>query len=101
MEDVATPEGFARDPDLVQAFYNARRRQLQQPDVAPNAAHLALAKLEEALGDRFLLVTQNIDNLHERAGNKNIIHMHGEAAQSSLRMERSGAGLERGRAAGG
>lgn len=53
MEDVATPEGFARDPDLVQAFYNARRRQLQQPDVAPNAAHLALAKLEEALGDRF------------------------------------------------
>ena len=78
VEDVATPEGFARDPDLVQAFYNARRRQLQQPDVAPNAAHLALAKLEEALGDRFLLVTQNIDNLHERAGNRNIIHMHGE-----------------------
>ena len=78
VEDVATPEGFARDPDLVQAFYNARRRQLQQPDVVPNAAHLALAKLEEALGDRFLLVTQNIDNLHERAGNKNIIHMHGE-----------------------
>jgi NAD-dependent deacetylase len=78
VEDVATPEGFARDPDLVQAFYNARRRQLQQPEIAPNAAHLALAKLEEALGDRFLLVTQNIDNLHERAGNKNIIHMHGE-----------------------
>ena len=78
VEDVATPEGFARDPDLVQAFYNARRRQLLQPEIAPNAAHLALAKLEEALGDRFLLVTQNIDNLHERAGNKNIIHMHGE-----------------------
>ena len=78
VEDVATPEGFARDPALVQAFYNARRRQLQQPDVAPNAAHLALAKLEEALGDRFLLVTQNIDNLHERAGNTNVIHMHGE-----------------------
>ena len=78
VEDVATPEGFARDPELVQAFYNARRRQLQQPEIAPNPAHLALAKLEEALGDRFLLVTQNIDNLHERAGNKNIIHMHGE-----------------------
>ncbi|HHA1935699.1 TPA: Sir2 family NAD+-dependent deacetylase [Enterobacter ludwigii] len=78
VEDVATPEGFARDPDLVQAFYNARRRQLQQPEVVPNPAHLALAKLEETLGDRFLLVTQNIDNLHERAGNKNIIHMHGE-----------------------
>lgn len=78
VEDVATPEGFARDPALVQAFYNARRRQLQQPEIAPNAAHLALAKLEEALGDRFLLVTQNIDNLHERAGNRNVIHMHGE-----------------------
>lgn len=50
VEDVATPEGFARDPALVQAFYNARRRQLQQPEIAPNAAHPALAKLEEALG---------------------------------------------------
>ncbi|WP_289627263.1 Sir2 family NAD-dependent protein deacetylase, partial [Escherichia coli] len=61
--------GFDRDPELVQAFYNARRRQLQQPEIQPNAAHLALAKLQDALGDRFLLVTQNIDNLHERAGN--------------------------------
>ncbi|HED9109406.1 TPA: NAD-dependent protein deacylase, partial [Salmonella enterica subsp. enterica serovar Enteritidis] len=78
VEDVATPEGFARNPGLVQTFYNARRQQLQQPEIQPNAAHLALAKLEEALGDRFLLVTQNIDNLHERAGNRNIIHMHGE-----------------------
>lgn len=78
VEDVATPEGFARDPALVQAFYNARRRQLQSPEIAPNAAHLALAKLEQELGDRFLLVTQNIDNLHERAGNRNVIHMHGE-----------------------
>ena len=78
VEDVATPEGFARNPDLVQRFYNDRRRQLQSPDIAPNAAHLALATLEEALGDRFLLVTQNIDNLHERAGNRQIIHMHGE-----------------------
>ncbi len=78
VEDVATPEGFARDPALVQAFYNARRQQLQQPSIAPNAAHLALARLEEALGDRFLLVTQNIDNLHERAGSRRVIHMHGE-----------------------
>ena len=78
VEDVATPEGFARDPALVQAFYNARRRQLQSPEIVPNAAHLALAKLEQELGDRFLLVTQNIDNLHERAGNRNVIHMHGE-----------------------
>ncbi|MDW8847497.1 Sir2 family NAD+-dependent deacetylase [Erwinia sp. MMLR14_017] len=78
VEDVATPEGFARDPQKVQAFYNARRRQLQQPDIHPNAAHKALAELEAVLGDRFLLVTQNIDNLHERAGNRNVIHMHGE-----------------------
>lgn len=53
VEDVATPEGFARNPGLVQTFYNARRQQLQQPEIQPNAAHLALAKLEEALGDRF------------------------------------------------
>lgn len=78
VEDVATPEGFARDPALVQAFYNARRRQLQQPEIKPNAAHQALAKLEDLLGDRFLLITQNIDNLHERAGNHRVIHMHGE-----------------------
>lgn len=78
VEDVATPEGFARDPQRVQAFYNARRRQLQQADIQPNAAHRALAELESALGDHFLLVTQNIDNLHERAGNRNVIHMHGE-----------------------
>ncbi|WP_147196971.1 Sir2 family NAD+-dependent deacetylase [Pantoea sp. MBD-2R] len=78
VEDVATPEGFARDPQKVQAFYNARRRQLQDAAIQPNAAHDALAELEAALGDHFLLVTQNIDNLHERAGNRNIIHMHGE-----------------------
>ena len=78
VEDVATPEGFARDPQKVQAFYNARRRQLTSGDIQPNAAHTALAELEAALGDHFLLVTQNIDNLHERAGSRNVIHMHGE-----------------------
>lgn len=78
VEDVATPEGFARDPQLVQRFYNERRRQLQQENIQPNAAHYALAKLEQVLGDRFLLVTQNIDNLHERAGSKRVVHMHGE-----------------------
>ncbi|HHR6129219.1 TPA: Sir2 family NAD+-dependent deacetylase [Providencia alcalifaciens] len=78
VEDVATPEGFARDPQLVQRFYNERRRQLQQENIQPNAAHYALAKLEQALGNRFLLVTQNIDNLHERAGSKRVVHMHGE-----------------------
>lgn len=78
VEDVATPEGFARDPQLVQRFYNERRRQLQQENIKPNPAHYALAQLEDLLGDNFLLVTQNIDNLHERAGSKRIIHMHGE-----------------------
>lgn len=78
VEDVATPEGFARDPELVQRFYNLRRRQLQQADIQPNAAHLALAELESVLGDNFLLVTQNIDNLHERAGSERVLHMHGE-----------------------
>ncbi|MBK4715201.1 MULTISPECIES: Sir2 family NAD+-dependent deacetylase [Tenebrionibacter/Tenebrionicola group] len=91
VEDVATPEGFSRDPQLVQNFYNARRRQLQQPEIQPNAAHLALAKLEQAFGDRFLLVTQNIDNLHERAGNVNVIHMHGELLK--VRCARSGQTL--------
>lgn len=78
VEDVATPEGYRRDPELVQAFYNARRQQLQQEAIQPNSAHKALAMLEDALGDNFMLVTQNIDNLHERAGNKRVMHMHGE-----------------------
>ncbi|MDF3024324.1 MAG: NAD-dependent deacetylase, partial [Alphaproteobacteria bacterium] len=59
IEDVASPQGFARDPALVYRFYNARRRQLVQPEIQPNAAHVALAKLERELGDDFLLVTQN------------------------------------------
>ncbi|EOD80675.1 NAD-dependent deacetylase [Grimontia sp. AD028] len=77
IEDVATPEGFARNPALVQTFYNQRRRQLQS-GVAPNPAHEALAKLERELEGSVMVVTQNIDNLHERAGSENIIHMHGE-----------------------
>jgi NAD-dependent deacetylase len=78
IEDVATPEGFRRNPDLVQHFYNMRRSQLHDPQIQPNAAHLALVQLEEALGDNFLLVTQNVDNLHEQAGSKRLLHMHGE-----------------------
>lgn len=78
IEDVATPEAFIRDPELVYRFYNKRREQLLNPALRPNAAHFALAKLEQAYGDNFLLVTQNVDNLHERAGNKRILHMHGE-----------------------
>jgi NAD-dependent deacetylase len=78
LEDVATPEAFAKDPPRVQAFYNARRRGLLGGNIAPNAAHRALAVLERRwLGD-FLLVTQNIDDLHERAGSEKLVHMHGE-----------------------
>ncbi len=78
IDDVATPEGFKRNPKLVQCFYNERRAKLFEPQIQPNAAHLALAKLEAKLGKNFLLVTQNVDNLHERAGSKRLIHMHGE-----------------------
>jgi NAD-dependent deacetylase len=78
IEDVATPQGFARDPALVHRFYNARRQQLSHPDVQPNAAHYALAQLEQILGDKLLLVTQNVDDLHERAGSQSVLHMHGE-----------------------
>jgi len=76
VEDVATPDAFARDPALVHKFYNARRAQLAE--VEPNAAHRALARLEAQWPGQFLLVTQNVDNLHERAGSKRLIHMHGK-----------------------
>lgn len=75
-EDVATPGAYARDPALVQRFYDERRAALG--GVEPNAAHLALARLEDALGDDLLLVTQNIDDLHERAGTQRVLHLHGE-----------------------
>lgn len=74
--EVATPEGFARNPALVHEFYNMRRRDLR--NVAPNAAHLALARLEKEHHGEVLVVTQNVDNLHETAGTRNLIHMHGE-----------------------
>lgn len=78
IEGVATPEAFARDPARVHDFYNARRRLLTSDEVAPNAAHVALARLETAHPGDVLVVTQNIDNLHERAGTRALIHMHGE-----------------------
>lgn len=78
VEEVATPEAFAANPDLVYRFYNLRRQQLQSTEVQPNPAHLALAQLEKRLGRNLLVVTQNVDNLHERAGSKNVLHMHGE-----------------------
>lgn len=78
IEDVATPEAFRRDPVRVHDFYNARRRNLLAPAVRPNPAHLALARLERDWPGEVLVVTQNIDDLHERAGSTNLVHMHGE-----------------------
>ncbi|MBW4709611.1 NAD-dependent deacylase [Roseobacter sp. YSTF-M11] len=75
IEDVATPEGFARDPRLVVDFYNARRA--QAAEASPNAGHLALAKLEAAFPGEVVLITQNVDDLHERAGMSRVMHMHG------------------------
>src|SRR5579859_3348123 len=79
VEDVATPEAFGRDPALVQAFYDARRAKLGT--VKPNMAHLALARLDAQWPGELLLVTQNVDDLHERAGSTRLIHMHGELAR--------------------
>ncbi|RCK51398.1 NAD-dependent deacetylase [Thalassospira xiamenensis] len=78
ISEVATPEAFINNPDLVHNFYNDRRAGLLDPAVQPNAAHLALARLEAEWPGDVLLVTQNIDDLHDRAGSKNLIHMHGE-----------------------
>jgi NAD-dependent deacetylase len=78
VEDVATPEAFARDPQLVHKFYDARRARLGE--VEPNAAHQALAKLDAKWPGDLLIVTQNVDDLHERAGAKRLLHMHGELA---------------------
>mgnify|MGYP002780647882 CR=1 FL=1 len=83
IEDVATPEAFARDPERVQGFYNQRRAALKT--AVPNAAHVALAELEQAVlaaGGAFLLITQNVDDLHEKAGSRAILHMHGELASA-------------------
>jgi NAD-dependent deacetylase len=78
LDEVATPEAFARQPDVVQRFYDLRRRQLLAEKVAPNLAHQALAELERRWPGPVRVVTQNIDDLHERAGSQNLIHMHGE-----------------------
>ncbi len=78
IEDVATPEAFARDPGRVHDFYNMRRNALGMSGVKPNAGHKALARLEAEWPGRVLVVTQNVDNLHEAAGGANVLHMHGE-----------------------
>lgn len=76
VEDVATPEGFARDPDLVLRFYDMRREAIQEK--LPNPAHEALARLDSGWKGGLLIVTQNVDDLHERAGARRVLHMHGE-----------------------
>jgi len=81
IEDVATPEGFARNPALVHEFYNARRAQAATAE--PNAAHTALARLEAEYTGEVLIITQNVDGLHEAAGTRNVLHMHG-ALNSAL-----------------
>ena len=79
VEDVATPEAFARDPDLVHKFYDARRAKLEK--VEPNAAHRALGRLDAEWSGDLLVVTQNVDDLHERAGSRRLLHMHGQNNQ--------------------
>ncbi len=83
VEDVATPEAYDAQPFVVHRFYDARRAALS--GVAPNPAHHALAHLEEELGDDLLVVTQNIDDLHERAGSTRVLHMHGELLSALCR----------------
>ncbi len=85
IEDVCTPEAWDRNPELVWQFYSARREAAAKAQ--PNAAHRALAALEERLGDRFFLCTQNVDDLHEKAGSLRMVHMHGELFQSRCSAE--------------
>ena len=87
VEDVATPEAYDAQPSVVHRFYDARRSALAA--VGPNPAHHALARLEEHLGDDLLVVTQNIDDLHERAGSQRVLHMHGELRSALCRGCRS------------
>ncbi len=78
VEDVATPEAFERDPELVYRFYNMRRVHLLSGDVMPNKAHEALAQFQQTAEHELVVITQNVDDLHERAGATGVIHMHGE-----------------------
>ncbi len=82
VEDVATPEAFVRNPALVHQFYNERRQGLLSDEVVPNPAHTALARLQKEWAGEVTIVTQNIDDLHERGGAQNVMHMHGEILRS-------------------
>ncbi|MGC2616385.1 MAG: NAD-dependent deacylase [Terracidiphilus sp.] len=92
VEDVCTPEALELNPALVWQFYSERRD--QGAKAAPNPAHVALAELESQMGDRFFLCTQNVDDLHERAGSKRLVHMHGELAKSRCEDECGRAPVE-------
>ena len=81
IEDVATPEGYAKDIELVERFYNNRWQQLHSDEVCENLAHIALAKLEAEFDGNLLVITQNVDDLHERAGSRRLLHMHGELSK--------------------
>lgn len=85
VEDVCTPEALEDNPALVWQFYSERRAQGEKAQ--PNPAHIALAGLESQLGERFFLCTQNVDDLHERAGSRRMVHMHGELAKSRCEAE--------------
>lgn len=82
IEDVATPDAYIANPERVHAFYNMRRASVLDDNLHPNAAHAALAELENNWPGNVLVVTQNVDDLHERAGSKKLIHMHGELLKS-------------------
>jgi NAD-dependent deacetylase len=92
IEDVCTPDAWRRDPARVWAFYSARRESGQKAN--PNPAHEALAEMERQIGDRFFLCTQNVDDLHERAGSSRLLHMHGELAKSRCERECGRAPIE-------
>lgn len=78
IEEVASLDGFRKNPKLVLDFYNKRRQQLLDPEIKPNLAHFNLVEIEKNFSGNFIIITQNVDNLHERAGSKKLIHMHGE-----------------------
>jgi len=78
IDEIATPEAYHRNPERVHRFYNQRRLQLKEPDLHPNNAHFALSEFQKWFSGNFTIITQNVDNLHERSGSDNVIHMHGE-----------------------
>lgn len=95
VEEVATPDAFTRNPLMVHRFYNERRARLRDPAIAPNRAHLALSELERRWPGEFLLVTQNVDDLHERAGSRRLVHLHGELMRALCRACGTSAAWDR------